>query len=217
MEVERAALPAEQGASSAARLDRQLLWRQPAPVLDGIEWAEGASQESYLLLLTRDSLLRLRSAKDGRYAGDAVPLPGALLLPWPREGAAGFVAGSPAQLAQLKIRMNRRLCDVSLGEKPGLNCNEDAGGAKAEPVIAASCDRGSYRLITGGEDRTERDWIQAAESAAGESGKLTPRMDMPGPVLSITARREGNSAVAIVRNLTTGDYEVYRITLACGN
>lgn len=217
MEVERAALPAEQGVSSAARLEKELLWRQPEPVLDGIEWAEAANQESFLLLLTRNSFLRLRSAKEGRYAADAVPLPGSLLLPWPREGAAGFVAVALAPAAQLKIRMNQKLCDVTLGEKPGLSCAAEAGETRAEPVIAASCNRASYRLLMGGADRTEKDWIQAAESAGGESGKLTARMDMPGPVVSVTPRREGNSAIAIVRNLLTGDYEVHRITLACGN
>ncbi|MBZ5527433.1 MAG: hypothetical protein LAN71_05975 [Acidobacteriia bacterium] len=224
LELDRAAFPADQDFSLAARIERQLLWRQPEPLLDGIEWAEGANQESFLVLLTRDSLLRARSAKDGWRSAmsgagvtDSAPLPASLLLPWPREGEAGFAAVSPALPTQLKIRMNRKACSVALGEKLGLSCDGEAGGAKPDPVIAAPCTRASYRLLTGGGDHNEKDWIQAVESVAGEGSRLTPRLEMPGPVLALTVRPEGNSALAIVRNLLTGDYEVYRITLACGN
>jgi hypothetical protein len=217
LEIDRAAFPAGQGVSLAARIERQLLWRQPEPLLDGIEWAEGANQESSLLLLTRDSLLRARSAQDGWRVMDSAPLPDSLLLPWAREGEAGFAAVSPALPPQPKIRMNRKVCAVTLGEKLGLSCDGEAGGAKPDAVIAAPCSRENYRLLTGGGDRNEKDWIQAQESVDGEGARLTPRMEMPGPVLALTARPEGNSAIAIVRDLLTGDYEVHRITLACGN
>jgi len=217
LEMDRAAFPAGQGVSLAARIERQLLWHQPEPLLDGIEWAEGANPESSLLLLTRDSLLRVRSAQDGGRARDGVPLPASLLLPWPREGQAGFTTGASTLPPQPKIRMNGKVCGVTLGEKLALSCDGDAGGAKPDPLIAAPCSKENYRLLTGGGDRNETDWIQAEKSADGEGARLTPRLEMPGPVLALTARPEGNSAIAIVRNLLTGDYEAHRITLACGN
>jgi hypothetical protein len=217
LEIDRSAIPVVLVISSEARIERQLLWRQPEPLLDGIEWAEGASQESSLFLLTRDSLVRARPSKDGWRVTGSAPLPASLLLPWPRAGEAGFAAVSPTLPPQLNIRMNRKMCAVTLGEKLALNCDGDTDGAKSKRLIAAPCSQRKYLLLTGSGDRNEKDWIQAVKSAPDEGTWLTPRLEMPGPVLALTARPEGNSAIAIVRNLLTGDYEVHRITLACGN
>ena len=40
---------------------------------------------------------------------------------------------------------------------------------------------------------------------------------MPGPVLDITVGEGGKAAAAAVKNLATGDYEVYRLTIVCGD
>ena len=38
-----------------------------------------------------------------------------------------------------------------------------------------------------------------------------------GPVFSIGAGADVGSATAVVRNVATGNYEVYRVALACAN
>lgn len=215
LELDRAALPSGQGPSHAVRVTGQLLWRQPEPLLAGIEWPEVAGGPASLFLLTRESLLRVALAEDGWRVKDSVPLPDSLLLPWPRPGEAGYSPVSAASPPQLQFRMNGKICAVVPGEKLLLSCEASVAGAAPEPALLAPCNMESYRLLTGGADRNEKDWIQGTEAAGG--GLLTRRLELPGPVHSLTAAPAGNSAIAVVRDLSTGDYEVYRITLACGN
>jgi hypothetical protein len=51
-------------------------------------------------------------------------------------------------------------------------------------------------------------------SQEGDSGVLS---EFSGPVLSTNGEQNPGSALVVARNLRTGNYEVYKITLACGN
>jgi len=46
-------------------------------------------------------------------------------------------------------------------------------------------------------------------AAVGELG-------VAGPVISISAGESAGNATVVVRNLSSGTYEVYRVALACG-
>jgi len=40
-------------------------------------------------------------------------------------------------------------------------------------------------------------------------------VSMPGPVLEMVTGENGNSVAVVVKNLSTGNYEVYRVTAIC--
>jgi len=41
-------------------------------------------------------------------------------------------------------------------------------------------------------------------------------LDFPGPLRRVNSAEDARSALAVIFNLSSGSYEVYRVTLACG-
>jgi hypothetical protein len=41
--------------------------------------------------------------------------------------------------------------------------------------------------------------------------------EFPGPILGTNGEQNPSSVLVVAQNLRTGDYEIYKITLACGN
>ena len=89
-------------------------------------------------------------------------------------------------------------------------------------TVASSCDETTYFLGTDKGDYTQRDriffsGIDASGSGPAQSDIATRSVEVPGPVLDISNGDDPKTATAVVRNLTTGNYEVYRITAVCIN
>jgi len=79
-----------------------------------------------------------------------------------------------------------------------------------------SCAEGLLVLATGPHDFTHRDTLQGFAVHPRAVTAQTSAAEFPGPILGV--RPEGDSAViAIVFNLTTGNYEAYRVTTECGD
>jgi len=80
----------------------------------------------------------------------------------------------------------------------------------------AHCGTGSQVLATRPGDRAQGDAIQAFTLADRTPQPLTEPVDFPGPVLALWT--SGGSAVtAVVRDLRTGKYSAYAVTVVCGN
>jgi hypothetical protein len=92
-------------------------------------------------------------------------------------------------------------------------------------AMLSDCDAGWSVLATGKADWTDNDRITAFQFVEPAALTLDSSVDLPGPVLSLGPEQipsEGdftgglrNGALAIVRNLKTGEYEAYRISMAC--
>ncbi len=97
-----------------------------------------------------------------------------------------------------------------------------------EPVAATSgwgseiaslktdCGRGWQVLATKPGDATQIDAVTTYEFDGTQMVAVSAAVDLPGPVSVLSSGAEGKFAVAIVRNLTTGRYEAYRLTVSCG-
>ncbi len=97
-----------------------------------------------------------------------------------------------------------------------------------EPVAATSgwgseiaslktdCGRGWQVLATKPGDATQIDAVTTNEFDGTQMVAVSAAVDLPGPVSVLSSGTEGKFAVAIVRNLTTGRYEAYRLTVSCG-
>jgi hypothetical protein len=80
----------------------------------------------------------------------------------------------------------------------------------------AACGNGSQVLATRPGDRGQPDTIQAFTMAGRTPHPLTEPLDFPGPVLGLWTSG-GNSATVMVRDLRTGKYSAYAVTVVCGN
>jgi hypothetical protein len=98
---------------------------------------------------------------------------------------------------------------------------DQLGSERAE--LPAACGRASGEILaTGTADYTQPDSVRAYEMTGGAAAFISPALDMPGPIVSLQKMIEpqsgpGAAALAVVRNLTTGDDEVYEISLVCGH
>jgi hypothetical protein len=91
-------------------------------------------------------------------------------------------------------------------------------------TMLSDCDANWSVLVDGKADWTDTDRITSFQFEEPAVLLLDSSVDLPGPVLSLGSEQipsEGdftghrNGALAIVRNLKTGEYEAYRISMAC--
>ncbi|MBZ5581143.1 MAG: hypothetical protein LAQ30_02865 [Acidobacteriia bacterium] len=85
----------------------------------------------------------------------------------------------------------------------------DIAGAEAR------CGGGSQALATRPGDSTETDAVQAFGIVNRAAMPLSAPVEFPGPVTALWVSG-GTSAVAVSKNLGTGRYEAYLLTIACG-
>lgn len=79
----------------------------------------------------------------------------------------------------------------------------------------AHCGAGSQVLATRPGDRGQPDSVQAFTMADRTPEPLTEAADFPGPVLALWTSG-GNAATVVVRDLRTGKYAAYVLTVVCG-
>jgi hypothetical protein len=132
-----------------------------------------------------------------------------------------------------------RICTADLGMRRLIACQPDNGAGAAgstgstgtpiltdlapagppspgkgiELAIESVCGGASQFLATGGGDYTQTDSLQVLQSQSGGAASVSAELDFPGP---ITALHVGlDTPRAVVRNLRTGNYEAYRLSLSC--
>lgn len=81
--------------------------------------------------------------------------------------------------------------------------------------ISSGCGSGTQVLVTGTGDDTRPDTIRAYEIRDRQPVAVSAPAEFPGPVTALWPFSDGASAVAVARNLATGLYEAYRLSLAC--
>ena len=79
----------------------------------------------------------------------------------------------------------------------------------------AHCGAGSQVLATRPGDRGQPDTVQAFAMVDRTPQPLTDAADFPGPVLALWTTG-GNAATVIVRDLRTGKFAAYVLTVVCG-
>lgn len=87
--------------------------------------------------------------------------------------------------------------------------------------ILSDCGLGQQVMVTGRGDEGESDTIQAIEIHDDEIVPMGAAVSFDGPVEMLRAATRGTdispAAIAVVRNLQSGNYEAYRLTITCGN
>jgi hypothetical protein len=86
----------------------------------------------------------------------------------------------------------------------------------------SGCGGGWQILATGKGDRSTPDSVTGMEIEGEKVTKVTESIDLPGPVIALhettsDKKPDRDMAIAVVHNLHTGSYEVYRLTVTCSN
>jgi hypothetical protein len=83
-------------------------------------------------------------------------------------------------------------------------------------AITSGCGAAWQVLATRPGDWTQPDAIQAFEIIERQTVAVTQPLDFDGPVMDLWPASGGKSANVVVRNLKTGQYEAYSLSLSCG-
>jgi hypothetical protein len=218
VEIPRTSLFSPRDMASAPHLTSELLWEQEKPVYSAIEWLDPATHERFLLLLTTGQVLRLGSENGAWKMMDAADLPAAGRRSRPGDGTFSYTHPE----GKLELLFYRKACEFSVDGRFSIKCNESYPVTSLAVGLSSNCEQFRRNLITGNGDYTQPDRIilsrPAGAGVAAEPGdKYSASVDTPGPVFDVTAAENWKAAFAVVRNLSTGNYEVYRITSVCGN
>jgi len=82
--------------------------------------------------------------------------------------------------------------------------------------LATNCGHGWQLLVTGDGDWTVPDTIQAFEFPDRQPVAVSAAVNFSGPVAALWSTGDPSTAIAVSRNLKTGMYEAYSLTLSCG-
>jgi hypothetical protein len=214
-EIARALMGSEERQSRAVRLEKTLVWQTDAEVLSAALPSAAPEAQKKMAILTEGDL-QIYGEENGNWK-----LLNTKALPGPRQpqrGARGqlLLAGETTQ--QVGILSPGRRCEASLEDDSPVACAAVSVEWPSGKLLASpECGVQTWLLKSDATDWTTEDRLLLRNSAAGRESAAVAELSVPGPVQSIGAGADTGSASVVVRNLLTGNYEVYRIVLSCGN
>jgi len=212
-QVPRALAGAEETPGSSARLEKELLWHEQARILSAVLLDAGESGERRLAVLGEETLTVYRGQPGNWRVASVKPLPGPRQTP--RSARGQLLLDDSGE--RLGILLPARRCEASLNDESPVAC---AGVAAEWPagrrMTMADCGKEASWLGSDSGDFVSEDRLLLRDAA---DGKEAPLAELPaaGPVLSISAGPDARSATVVLFNLGSGNYEVYRVAVACGD
>jgi hypothetical protein len=194
------------------RLEKQLVYETPECLLDVSSLWNGAPNGMAVLIDREAELLVLRVNNTGDIQGVVSLAAAGPLLSRDPQAELSLQSDSGSVFLPAKV------CQFTWASPAEAKCHAVTKSTWRGPaVLTPSCDPGGWKLQAGGSDWTTPDLLQAVPDSAMQKGSATILSDFPGPILSINGEQNPSSALVVTRNLRTGNYEVYKITLACSN
>jgi hypothetical protein len=205
-------------------------WEGPERILDAGE-ISGGSGKSWLVLLLPGGLRILDRQSGATSTTEIISNQSASRDPW---GNLGFGKNGN----EFGFFLSPRFCTMNLetrnlnGCSPADESAENSSGSKfplmidvapAGPVPAGKgteivmgvtvCGGMSQFLATGARDYTQTDSLQIFELKSGGTAAISAELNFPGPITALHSVSE--SPRAVVKNLSTGNYEAYRLSFSC--
>ena len=209
--VTRAAFTAPVLAVAPVRIARQLVYENSDRILDAAALGSAAEGGLAALLYRNEDLVALRLDSSGAIK-QIVSLAAANLHASRDPRGELTDKGVTAE-----VLLPGKLCEFNwvAGEEP--KCRAKKTEWRTATVLTSPCDSSDWKLEARGDDWSSADLLQIVPDAAARAGSAALFNEFPGPILSINGERDPISALIVSRNLHTGNYEVYKITLVCGN
>jgi hypothetical protein len=212
--IQRAAMPAENVATAPTlRLEKELLWQQSERILDALLVRSENGANDRLIVLQRDSLTLFEKQEGTWKTVQTKPLGQASAMQRVPRGELSFNVDQPDRV---KIVFSGKSCQANLNDASPLVCQQSAEAVRTGMLLASKCASRGWWLRADGGDSTTTGRLELLNSAVPQGQQAMAELAMPGPVVSISSGEASRADTAVVFNLATGNYEVYRIALACG-
>jgi hypothetical protein len=210
------------------RLVKQLLWQQPQAILDAREFSEASGGPASIFLLKTDALAIYRVADErlstvqelgfGNYRYVSRGLRGELQE---NNKDGGLIATLPNLSCLLRApaaSSDRWTMTCSTHGGAGHLTDSSASDGDAEPeavAITSSCDGTIWKLLAGESDWTRPDRLLLVGTGM-KKDEAVASLEFAGPVLRVASAEDAKAALTVVFDLSSGNYEVYRVVIACG-
>lgn len=211
--VSRAGIPAASAGPATPRLEKELLWQQDERTLDAIFVRGENGAANRLIVLQRDALVVYEKQTGEWKTVLTKPLGEASVT---QRAPRGEIYFSVEQPDRVKIVFAGKSCQANLGDASALNCVASSEAARTGMLLVSACDSRAWWLRGDGGDMTMPGHLELAIPSAQKTEAAVAEMPVPGPLISISSGEGVRADTAVVFNLATGNYEVYRIALACG-
>jgi hypothetical protein len=219
LRISRTSIVARASAIDLPYARKQLLWAQREPILDAVEWrAPENTGEALLLVLGVENIVAYREAQPAAEVASATLL-GSLTMRDPQ----GRIELSNSAGNSFSVQVPGRSCVATVADKMTASCasngrssvKDDPQAAAADDSVAVAlpCDGSRWTLASDAGDKSSPDHLLLSDANADRS-TATSLFEFGGPVISLAAGNAG-TAVLVTFNLSSGEYEVYRITLSC--
>ncbi len=215
-EVARSFVASDARPSNAIRLEKELLRQQEAKILSAALSASSAGGEKRMMILTKDALVVYGEEQQAWKPRATKPLPPGSYQP--QRSARGQLLLADENVSQVGILLPGRRCETNWTDESPVVCSFSNTEMHAARLLAAqACGTHTWWLRSDGTDWTAEDRLLLRNSGAANNAAPVAELSVPGPVVSISAGPDSGSATVVVRNVVTGNYEVYRVALACTN
>lgn len=214
--VARTLLPPATAPVAAIRLERQMIFESPDRILDAVSLGAGDEGGLGVLLYENFEIVALRVDPKGAEQ-ERVSLAAANLPPT-RDPRAEIYSKNGGVF----VKVPGKLCEFAWSGPGDSHCRAQKPAApgkrewRSETVLGSPCDGGDWKVAAGGKTTSPSELQLVPEGEFAGAGSVVTS-DFPGPILSVNGDESLNGALAVVRNLRTGNYEIYKITLACGD
>jgi len=207
----RAAFSAPALAVAPVRIARQLVYESSDRILDASAPGTAAEGGLAVLLYRNAALVALRLDSSGAVK-QTVSL-GAANLRASRDPRGEIMDKG----ATADVLLSGKVCDFNWSADEEPKCRAKKTEWRTAILLASPCDASDWKLEARGDDWSSADLLQIVPDASARAGSAVVFNEFSGPILNINGERDPVSALIVARNLRTGNYEVYKITLVCGN
>jgi len=196
---------------AALLIERQLVFESTELILDASSLWNGPEGGIELLAYRKGELTALQLDAAGAVQ-QSIPLTAAALHPSRDPHGELNARGN-----EVDVLLPGRVCTFVWAAGSEVKCHSAKPVWRGTALLTPSCDPGGWKIVSDGRDWTAPETLQVVPDGAAREGSAAILSEFPGPVLNINGQQNPASALVVTRNLRSGNYEVYRITLACGN
>jgi hypothetical protein len=199
------------------RLERQKIYESADRILDASSVGNNENKGLAILLYRNFEIVALRVDLKGAIK-ETVSLSPANVKP-SRDPRAELAA----QGTSVSVQLPGKVCEFSWEAAGEIRCHAekppppDKSGWRGQTLLISPCDGSNWKLLSSGSDPNAREVLLVVPEEAMREASAAVLSEFPGPIVGTNVERNPSSALVIGRNLQTGNYEIYKITLACGN
>jgi hypothetical protein len=215
--VSRALLPPGSLAAPPVRLERRMIYESTDRILDASSAGNGA-EAGLAILLYRDFEIVAQRVDSKGVVKQSITLSAANLKP-----SRNPRAELTPRAGLISVELPGKVCEFSWESPADVRCQVERPAAsdkllwRGATVLTSPCDGSNWKLLNSGSEPNAREVLQVVPDGTSRESSAAVLSEFPGPILDTNGEQSPGSALVIARNLRTGNYEIYKITLACGN